>query len=80
MPLEIRRDVPKMKKKSDGRKFIVKQRSVSHMSKGPTEVIKSKYTSDKVEENLLLNFRGKGVSRSKLLTILDRFMELVRDK
>ena len=48
LPLEIRRDAPKLKRKNDGRKFIVKQRSVSHMSKGPTQVIKSKYTSDKV--------------------------------
>ena len=78
LPLEIRRDAPKMKRKKDGRKFIVKQRSVSHMSKGPTQVIKSKYTSDKVEENLLLNFRGMGVSRLKLLNILNRFMESVR--
>ena len=49
LPLEIKRNAPKFKKKLDGRKFIVKQRSVSTMTRGPTQVIKSKYTSDKVE-------------------------------
>lgn len=49
LPLEIRRDIPKMKKKSDGRKFIVKQRSISHMGKGPVQIIRDKFTSDKVE-------------------------------
>ena len=49
LPLEIRRDVPRLKKKKDGPKFIVKQRSISHMGKAPVQVIKSKMTSDKVE-------------------------------
>lgn len=48
LPLEIRRDVPRMKKKKDGPKFIVKQRSVSHMNKAPPKVISSKKNSDKV--------------------------------
>lgn len=33
LPLEIKRDVPRMKKKSDGRKFIVRQRSISQLTK-----------------------------------------------
>jgi hypothetical protein len=35
LPLEIRRDVPKMKKKTDGRKFIVRQRSITQLGKHP---------------------------------------------
>jgi hypothetical protein len=33
-----------------------------------------------VEENLLLNYRGSGVSRLKLLGIYGRFMEAVRER
>ena len=76
--MELIRGVPKTKKKHDGRKFIVKQRSVSHIGKGPVRVIKPKYSSDKVEENLLLNYRGMGVSRLKLLSLLSSFMDAVK--
>lgn len=78
--MEIRRDIAKLKKKTEGKKFIVKQRSISQMSKGTTQIIASKYKSEKIEENLLLNFRGIGVSRLKLLNIYTRFMESVKEK
>lgn len=45
LPLEIRRGIAHLKKKKDGAKFIVKQRSISHMGKVPTHVIKSKKSS-----------------------------------
>lgn len=78
--MEIKRDVPRMKKKSDGRKFIVRQRSISQLTKPTTKVISDKYKSEKVEENLLLNYRGTKVSRIKLLGIFSKFMETVGGK
>lgn len=50
------------------------------MGKGPVQIIKDKFSSDKVEENLLLNFRGAGVSRLKLLGIYSRLMDAIRSK
>jgi hypothetical protein len=47
LPLEMKKNVPTSKRKIDSRKFIIKQRSISHMGKGPVQVLK-KYSSDKV--------------------------------
>ena len=38
-----------------------------------------KYSSDKVEENLIFNYRGLRVSRLKLLDIYARFMDKVAE-
>jgi len=73
----MKKQVPKLKKKIESKKFIIKQRSISQMNK-PHVPILQKYSSDKVEENLLFNFRGVGVSRLKLLDIYNRFIEAVR--
>ncbi len=66
------------KKRRDGKKFIIRQRSSSQAAKQHVEVIK-KYSSDKVEENLIFNYRGLKISRLKLLDIYDRFMDRVKE-
>ena len=71
LPLELKRELPK--RKVDGRKFIVRRKSVSHMSK-QTPVI-SRPSMQKVEENLIFNYRGIGVSRKKLLHMYNRMVE-----
>jgi hypothetical protein len=47
LPLELKREIVKMKKRSDGKKFIIRQRSTSHTAKQNVPVLK-KYSSDKV--------------------------------
>lgn len=47
LPLELRRDIPKTKRRGDGKKFIIRQRSNSQAAKQPVSIIK-KYSSDKV--------------------------------
>lgn len=44
----MKKQAPKLKRKAESKKFIIKQRSASQMNKGPVPVIK-KYSSDKVE-------------------------------
>lgn len=76
LPLELRREVTK--KKREGKKFIIRQRSTSQTAKQNVQVLK-KYSSDKVEENLCFNYRGLRVSRLKLLDIYTRFMDRVSE-
>ena len=68
-----------MKKRSDGKKFIIRQRSHSNAVKQNVQVLQ-KYSSDKVEENLIFNYRGLKVSRLKLLDIYTRFVEHINER
>lgn len=79
LPLELKRDLVRAKKRSDGKKFIVRQRSSSNAAKQNVQVLK-KYSSDKVEENLIFNYRGLKISRLKLLDIYTRFIDCVSEK
>lgn len=79
LPLELKREVGKGKKRSDGKKFIIRQRSSSNAAKQNVQVLK-KYSSDKVEENLIFNYRGLKISRLKLLDIYTRFVECANEK
>jgi hypothetical protein len=47
LPLELKRGVQKSKKINDNHKFIIRQKSSSHMSKAPAKVLK-KQDIDKV--------------------------------
>lgn len=44
----MKKQTPKLKKKMESKKFIIKQRSISQMNK-PHVPILQKYSSDKVE-------------------------------
>jgi hypothetical protein len=77
--LELKRDIIRMKKRSDGKKFIIRQRSNSNAAKQNVQVLQ-KYSSDKVEENLIFNYRGLKVSRLKLLDIYTRFVEHINER
>lgn len=48
LPLELKREIARVKKRSDGKKFIIRQRSSSNAAKQNVQVLK-KYSSDKVE-------------------------------
>jgi len=65
LPLELRKE-SYSKKKIDGRKFIVRQRSTSQVAKEKMPVLYQNVT-DKVEETLIFNYRGIGISRLKLI-------------
>lgn len=68
-----------MKKRSDGKKFIIRQRSNSNAVRQNVQVLQ-KYSSDKVEENLIFNYRGLKVSRLKLLDIYTRFVDHINER
>ena len=72
LPLEIKKNPPKQKK-HHAKKFIVRQRSNSNIAKPIPKVI-VKQNIDKIEENLLFNFRGIGFSRLRLIDIFNRYI------
>lgn len=49
------------------------------MAKNHVQVLK-KNSTDKVEENLIFNYRGIGLSRLKLVDRLERYFEAMREK
>jgi hypothetical protein len=49
------------------------------MAKNNVQVLK-KNSTDKVEENLIFNYRGIGLSRLKLVDRLERYFEALREK